>query len=73
VEQNIGLGQDAHHITLDIWWPATGAQQHFTDIAKNQHLEIKEFATSYTRLDRKPFQWGQRTASLANATAVGSK
>ena len=23
LEQNIGLGHDAHSITLDVWWPAT--------------------------------------------------
>jgi hypothetical protein len=62
MEQNIGLGHDAHAITLDVWWPATGTRQHFTGVAKNQYFEIKEFATSYTRLERRPFRLGRSAA-----------
>jgi tetratricopeptide (TPR) repeat protein len=69
MEQNVGLGHDAHSITLDVYWPATGTRQHFTDVAKNQYLEIKEFATSYTRLERRPFQLG-RNATPAVAAAM---
>jgi tetratricopeptide (TPR) repeat protein len=69
MEQNIGLGHDARAITLDVWWPATGTRQHFTGVAKNQYLEIKEFATSYTRLERRPFRLGRSTAqAVAPAT-----
>jgi hypothetical protein len=73
MEQNIGLGHDAHSITLDVWWPATGARQHFTDVAKNQYLEIKESATSYTRLERHPFRLGQSAAPSVAAAAPLSK
>jgi tetratricopeptide (TPR) repeat protein len=69
LEQNIGLGHDAHALSIDVWWPATGTRQHFNDVAKNQYLEIKEFATSYTRLERRPFRLGQHTRpALADAT-----
>ena len=72
MEQNIGLGPNAHAITLDIWWPASGAHQHFSNIAKNQYLEIKEFATSYTRLERRPFRLDKHSATaLAQATPKG--
>jgi hypothetical protein len=73
MEQNIGLGHDAHAVTLDVWWPATGTRQHFSNVAKNEYLEIKEFATSYTRLDRKPFQLGGRTAPLVAASTPNGK
>ena len=73
VEQNIGLGNDAREITLDVWWPTTGTRQHFTGIAKDQYLEIKEFATSYTKLDRKPFQLGKPEAPLVAAGAANGK
>ena len=73
MEQNIGLGHDAHSITLDVRWPATGTQQHFTGVAKNQHLEIKEFTTSYTRLERRPFRLGQSTAPALATAAPLSK
>lgn len=54
MEQHIGLGQDAHIVAIDIWWPATDTRQHFASVEKNQFLLIKEFATEYTRLERKP-------------------
>jgi hypothetical protein len=74
MEQNIGLGRDAHDVMLDVWWPATGASQHFAHVAKNQYLEIKEFATSFTRLERQPFQLGRGTAQVVAAAArPGSK
>ena len=57
VEQNIGLGPDAHDITLDIWWPTSKTRQHFTGVAVNQFIQIKEFATEYTRRDLHPFDY----------------
>jgi hypothetical protein len=67
VEQNIGLGPDVRDITLDVWWPATSTRQHFARVATNQYLEIKEFATSLTKLERRPFQLGQGTAPVVAA------
>ncbi|MGB6830203.1 MAG: FG-GAP-like repeat-containing protein [Terracidiphilus sp.] len=57
VEQNIGLGPDAHNLTLDIWWPTSKTRQHFTGMAVNQFIQIKEFATEYTRRDLHPFDY----------------
>jgi hypothetical protein len=57
VEQNIGLGAGAHDITLDIWWPTSKTRQHFTGVAANQFIQIKEFATEYTRRDLHPFDF----------------
>jgi FG-GAP-like repeat/ASPIC and UnbV/PPIC-type PPIASE domain len=72
LEQHIGLGHDAHTITVDVWWPASGTRQHFTALAKNQYLEIKEFGTSYTRLERKPFRLGKQTpAATSLAQGIG--
>jgi tetratricopeptide (TPR) repeat protein len=72
IEQNIGLGHGAHAITLDVWWPATGARQHFTGVAKNQYLEIKEFGAGYTRLERQPFRLGRGTAQAVAAATPNS-
>ncbi len=55
-EQHIGLGHGARILSLDIWWPAADAHQHFASVEKNQFLQIKEFASDYTKLDRKPIQ-----------------
>jgi hypothetical protein len=53
MEQHIGLGPSARITALDVWWPATNTRQHFTNVAKNQFLEITEFATDYMRVTRK--------------------
>jgi cytochrome oxidase Cu insertion factor (SCO1/SenC/PrrC family)/Cu/Ag efflux protein CusF len=65
MEQNIGLGLDAHGVTVDVWWPATKTSQHFAGVAKNQHIEIKEFATSYTTLHKTAFRLGKNNAQAA--------
>ena len=67
MEQHIGLGPNAHAITLDTWWPTTRTRQHFTGIEKNQYIEIKEFATSYTKLERHPFKLGNNKVAIVAA------
>jgi tetratricopeptide (TPR) repeat protein len=67
MEQHIGLGANAHEISLDIWWPTTRTRQHFTGLTKDQYIEIKEFATSYTKLERHPFKLGNNKAAMATA------
>jgi tetratricopeptide (TPR) repeat protein len=59
MEQHIGLGHDAHVISVDVSWPATKTSQHFTDIPKNQYVEIHEFASSYVLLKRQPIPLGK--------------
>lgn len=58
LEQHIGLGKSARILNLEIWWPATNTRQDFSNVAKDQFLEIKEFAANYTKLERKPFRLG---------------
>ncbi len=66
VEQNIGLGPDAHDLTLDIWWPTSKTRQHFTGVATNQYIQIKEFDTDYTRREVHPFDY-PKPGSIAAA------
>jgi tetratricopeptide (TPR) repeat protein len=54
-QQHIGLGKNARIQTVEIWWPTSDTRQTFTDVGKNQFLEIKEFAKNYTRLERHSF------------------
>jgi tetratricopeptide (TPR) repeat protein len=58
LEQHIGLGKDARITDIEIWWPTSNTRQHFSNVRKNQFLEIKEFATDYAKLDRKPYRLG---------------
>jgi hypothetical protein len=70
MEQHIGLGPDAYAISVDVYWPATKARQHFTDISKNQYVEIHEFASEFTQLKRQPFPLGK--ASLGTMDSKSS-
>ena len=58
LQQHIGLGKDARIVDLEIWWPTSNTRQHFANVAKNQFLQIKEFAQDYAKLDRQPYRLG---------------
>ena len=66
MEQAIGLGHDARNIRIEVWWPATKTRQQFSSVGKDQYIELKEFASDYTKLDRHPYRLG---ASKTNAAA----
>jgi tetratricopeptide (TPR) repeat protein len=56
LQQHIGLGKSARIVNIDVYWPVSNTHQVFQNVEKNQFLEIKELAESYTKLDRKPFR-----------------
>ncbi len=56
--QHIGLGKSAHILDLEIDWPVSKTTQHFSNVAPDQFLEIKEFAKDYERLERHAFRLG---------------
>jgi len=56
--QHIGLGKAVRISDIEIWWPATNTRQHFTNVEKNQFLEIREFAKDFTKLERHSFRLG---------------
>jgi hypothetical protein len=59
LEQHIGLGKSAQILSIEIWWPdGSKTPQTFSDVGKNQFLEIKEFAAEYTKLVRRPYRLG---------------
>ena len=74
LEQHIGLGKSAHITGLEIWWPASGSRQHFSNVPKDQFLEIKEAADGYQRLERKSFILGgaSQTAGARPARSTAS-
>lgn len=72
-EQLIGLAQNAHSVTLDIWWPTSKTTQHFANVEPNQYIEIKEFAPSYTPLKRHPFRLGTRNSPRPVSASHESK
>jgi len=58
LEQHIGLGKSASISEIEIWWPVSNTRQVFTNVGKNQFLEIKELAKDYAVLQRKQFVLG---------------
>ena len=74
-EQHIGLGKSARITNVEIWWPASNTRQEFANVQKNQFLEIKEFATAFTKLERKPVHLGgagREAASGQSGNAAGN-
>jgi tetratricopeptide (TPR) repeat protein len=59
LQQHIGLGKAAQIASIEILWPGgSTTPQTFSNVGKNQFLEIKEFATEYTKLERRPVRLG---------------
>jgi hypothetical protein len=58
MERHIGLGKSAQILDLEVWWPTSNTEQHFSVVDKNQFIEIKEFAKSYTQLERPTVRLG---------------
>ena len=60
--QHIGLGRSAKIAELEVWWPTTDTRQRFSNVGRNQWLQIDELADRYTPLKREPVRLGGRRA-----------
>jgi len=72
MEQHVGLGKSARIVSLEVSWPTSGTKQEFSKVAKNQFLEIKEFAREPMPLGRHAVQLGggaKQTSPSASKTA----
>ena len=65
MELHIGLGHGAVIQAIDVYWPTTNTRQHFTGIEKNRYIEIKEFATAVTKLERPRLPLGGAVKAAA--------
>jgi len=45
-------------LNIEVWWPTSNTRQKFPSVAKNQFLELKEFAPTYAKLERKSLRIG---------------
>jgi len=59
LQQQIGLGEGAQRVDLEIWWPTSNTRQHFTNVGKNRFLEITEFAPAAKTLERPLLRLGR--------------
>ncbi|HLK68738.1 MAG TPA: FG-GAP-like repeat-containing protein [Bryobacteraceae bacterium] len=59
LEQHVGLGKAATIVSLEIEWPGgSSPSQKFSNLAKNQAIEIKEGSADYRKLERHPAHLG---------------
>ncbi len=58
-EQHIGLGKSAKILALEVWWPASGTRQTFTNVAKNQFIEIQESEKTFKTVQKKQFHFAR--------------
>jgi tetratricopeptide (TPR) repeat protein len=58
MEQHVGLGHGARIVSLDVWWPASRTRQSFSNVEKNEFIAVKEFDSSYTKLERRSAELG---------------
>jgi tetratricopeptide (TPR) repeat protein len=70
LEQQIGLGKNAHISNIEIWWPTSNTRQNFHDVAANQFIQIKEFDPNFTKLDRKSYHLGGSTKMSTASTTT---
>jgi hypothetical protein len=52
---------------LEVWWPASNTRQSFTQVGKNQFIQIKEFEKDYRKVARKSFRLGSPKAGETKA------
>jgi hypothetical protein len=53
LQQHIGVGKASRIETLEIIWPTSKTRQVFNNISVNQFIQVREFAKSYSRLERR--------------------
>ncbi|MGB7758632.1 MAG: ASPIC/UnbV domain-containing protein, partial [Bryobacteraceae bacterium] len=59
LEQHIGLGKSAQDVNVEILWPGDIANpQRFTNVDKDQAIEIHQFAHDYKKIVRHPVRLG---------------
>jgi hypothetical protein len=58
LQQHIGLGKSARIVDLEVFWPVSNTRQHFSTVAKNQVIEIREGSDVVMPLARKPLPLG---------------
>ena len=69
LEQHIGLGKSARISRVEVWWPASNTRQSFSNVGKNQFIEIKELAQDYTRVGTKVFPAGRSKKASSDSSA----
>jgi hypothetical protein len=72
LQQHIGLGKSAKITELEVWWPTSRTRQKFSDVKKDQFIEVKEFAKDFVVLEKHSFRLGgaQRDAGSGQPVAT---
>jgi hypothetical protein len=74
LEQHIGLGKSAENISVEILWPGDISHpQRFTNVDKNQAIEIHQFAHDYKKLVRHPVPLGGSPRKMGTQMTAARK
>jgi tetratricopeptide (TPR) repeat protein len=73
LEQHSGLGKNAKITSMEIWWPTSDTRQAFSNLEKNQFIEVVEFANDFTRVTRPRIQLSRKSESSSAAAQPGHK
>ena len=60
LRQTLGLGGASRIERLDIFWPATGSTQTFTDLAVDRAIHVVEGERSYSTLALRSLTFGSQ-------------
>ncbi len=55
-EQHIGLGKSARILSMEVWWPSSGIRQTFSNVPKNQFMEVRESEKTLTTVQKRSFR-----------------
>ena len=61
LRQTLGLGRASRIERLDVFWPATGMTQTFTDLPVDRAIHVVEGEPSYSTLELRPLTFGSQT------------
>jgi ASPIC/UnbV protein/VCBS repeat protein/PPIC-type peptidyl-prolyl cis-trans isomerase-like protein len=56
--QHVGVGKATRIVDLEVRWPTSGTEQHFTDVKRNQWIQITEFERQMVPLERRLVRLG---------------
>jgi hypothetical protein len=58
LQQHVGLGKAARIVEVEVKWPTSGTRQVFTDVEKNQVIQIREMDDRYSKVERQQLPLG---------------
>jgi hypothetical protein len=65
MRQHIGVGRAVSIRDIEIWWPASGIRQHFSNIAVDRTYHIREDSNTLHPIVLKTFEIGKTKIAVS--------